>query len=71
MIFRAPEAPGPVSDCRSHLKDSDGIIKSLGNLHGASLVTIQGTELTLLMAAFWLLVIGDEQITTGKTGSGQ
>ena len=40
-IFWAPEAPGPVSDCRSRREDSDGVIKSSGNLQNSEMVPKQ------------------------------
>ena len=38
IIFWTREALGPVSDCRSRREDSDGVVKSSGNLQNSEMV---------------------------------
>ena len=57
---RAPEAPGPVSDCRSRRELSIGTIKSSGKLENTSFVTKQCPktfhEVFLIFSLFFELV---------------
>ena len=62
MFFWSPEAPGPLSDCRSRGEDSDGVVKSSGNLQNFKMVTKQcpkstkntfQTSISYFFIVFW------------------